>query len=69
MGKVIAEYEDFMAVADAIRAKAGTTEQLAFPGDFVRVIRNLTCIPSGRASSVLVINGFTSSAVGVLSES
>ena len=39
--KVICERDDLVAVADAIRTKAGITEELNFPRGFLHVVSNI----------------------------
>lgn len=78
--QVIANQEDFVAVANAIRSKAGTTKDMSFPSEFVSTVNNIeaaavesvkvTITPdSSKGSSITIyatdINGETiSSGVG-----
>ena len=50
MSNYIASDTDLTAVADAIRAKGGTSAQLAFPSGFVSAVQ---AIPSGGGGSDL----------------
>ena len=45
---------DLEDIADAIRAKGGTSAELAFPAGFIGAIQN---IPSGGGSSVPLVTG------------
>ena len=42
MAEYLAKSEDLTAVADAIRAKAGTDAQLAFPSGFVSAVQSIS---------------------------
>lgn len=70
---------DLASVADSIRAKAGTTDQMAFPDGFKSAVEGIqtggTVIPDnarlyyiGSAKSTMQSLSFGSSAVGSLTE-
>ena len=51
MAEYLVNSEDLTTVADAIRAKGGTDEQLAFPAGFVSAVQAIA------AGGVLTVNG------------
>lgn len=54
MANYIATTEELTAVADAIRAKGGTSDALAFPDGFVSAIGSIQTGGGGNASTFVV---------------
>lgn len=59
MSDYVVKDDSLTAVADAIRAKSGSNEQLEFPDGFVRGISNIA------SSGVTSINGLTGDVTGI----
>lgn len=66
MAEYLAKSEDLTAVADAIRAKAGTDAQLAFPSGFVSAVQSISeagqvveIVPAQNATQISVPIGVT----------
>ena len=62
--KIIANQEDFVAVADAIRSKAGSTSDMSFPDEFVSTIESISGEESSGSEEQVTVTIAPSSAKG-----
>ena len=72
MAEYLAKSEDLTAVADAIRAKAGTNAQLAFPSGFVSAIQSISeagqvveIVPAQNTTQISVPIGVTGNKIAL----
>ena len=72
MAEYLAKSEDLTAVADAIRAKAGTDAQLAFPSGFVSAVQSISgagqvveIVPAQNTTQISVPIGVTSNKIAL----